>query len=421
MAKYCVKCGKAIKDSTPGNDLYCRECSADGRKDILLLTDDPEIISAYGDAADKTASEDETIILTLPPEQQNRPEPPRNNNRNDAGAQQKRPPAPQNYRNDAGAQRKQPPAPRNDRNGDVTQRIQPPAPRIDQNGGYNAAVGPGPSYQPPYSYPAPPKKNNSKSIVIIAAVVLVIAAAAAALFFILRNEKDHSDDSAATTLYVTATESMSETEEESFSFTDLINIDEESFSFTDLINIDEPISFTNMIEITDVQTTAAVITTAPAETTTVGIIELDTPSFFELYKSTIAAFGETRVERAADLGYTIDYPAYGYEIKDINNDDTDELIILDQENNDILAIYSLDGETPVEIYFIGRHGGCGVTADGYIVETYKSATLKVLLGTNLITIAESDRLESDADLDIFLMENGASPDRMQFTCTPWNG
>ena len=152
-----------------------------------------------------------------------------------------------------------------------------------------------------------------------------------------------------------------------------------------------------------------------------GIIALDTPSFFELYESTIASFGETRVERAADLGYTIDGPAYGYEIKDINNDDTDELIILDQESNIIHAIYSLDGETPVEIYFIGRHGRCEITADGYIVISSKYASLQELRGTSLITIAESGRLNSDEDLDAFIRENGASTDRMQFTCTPWNG
>ena len=62
-----------------------------------------------------------------------------------------------------------------------------------------------------------------------------------------------------------------------------------------------------------------------------------------------------------------------------------------------------------------------MTADGYFVETYKSATLKALSGTTLITIAESGRLDSDDDLDAFLRENGVSTERMEFTYTPWNG
>ena len=56
MSNYCAKCGKEIKESSPDNGLFCQDCSVDGKKDIILLTDDPRVISVYRKAAGKTVS-----------------------------------------------------------------------------------------------------------------------------------------------------------------------------------------------------------------------------------------------------------------------------------------------------------------------------------------------------------------------------
>ena len=41
MSNYCVKCGKEIKETSPDNGLYCRDCLAAGKQELTLPTNDP--------------------------------------------------------------------------------------------------------------------------------------------------------------------------------------------------------------------------------------------------------------------------------------------------------------------------------------------------------------------------------------------
>lgn len=174
--------------------------------------------------------------------------------------------------------------------------------------------------------------------------------------------------------------------------------------------------------------TAETETTEPSNATE----EPATPDSYEYYKSTIENYGNTRVEVMAGLGYTIDYPVYGYAIKDINSDGTDELVILEKTENPegvitddfrITAIYTLDGNSPVELYFHSRHGLYFITADGYFVYFYHTATLEKLENNQLITVAESGRMERTDGEEMFgfLQQNRVSADKMEFDYIPYNG
>ena len=76
MSYYCVKCGKEIKESLLGNGLFCRDCSTD----IMLLTNDPRVISGYRAAAGKTVSGNRDSLIV---EQRDQAVKPRNNDRGD--------------------------------------------------------------------------------------------------------------------------------------------------------------------------------------------------------------------------------------------------------------------------------------------------------------------------------------------------
>ncbi len=76
MSYYCVKCGKPIKESLPGNGLFCRDCSTD----IILLTNDPRVISGYRDAAGKNVSGKRDSFFV---EQRDQAVKPRNNGQGD--------------------------------------------------------------------------------------------------------------------------------------------------------------------------------------------------------------------------------------------------------------------------------------------------------------------------------------------------
>ena len=103
---------------------------------------------------------------------------------------------------------------------------------------------------------------------------------------------------------------------------------------------------------------------------------------FDCYKETIESYGQKRVDSMASLGYNIGMPEYDYAVRDVNGDSVDELVIfevmeeMDSGNGMIGAIYTLDGDQPVELYFKGRHGSYTITADGYFVYHYHNLTLE---------------------------------------------
>lgn len=152
---------------------------------------------------------------------------------------------------------------------------------------------------------------------------------------------------------------------------------------------------------------------------------------YALYEQTIRDYGATRVERAAGYGYDIDVPTYGYSIKDINSDGTDELVILEKgllgyEREPYIfigAIYTLDGTVPVSLYFTARHGGVSVTSDGYVVFIYKGANIQRIVGAELVSVAYYNIYTSpiDGDVDDFLRANGVSTEEMTFDYIPFNG
>ena len=177
MSTYCVKCGKPIKKASPGNGLFCRDCSTEGKKEIILLTGDLRVISVYRNAARRTVSE-ENMVSSV----EKRNQSPKLRNNDQGGYNQtvdeklpNRPVEPRNNYQDV--TRKLPVA--------GEQRGRPAAPQNKNQLGNNQPFGYTPTYQMPYTYSAPAKKNSSKLLIIVAVCLLAIAVAAV-VFFIFR-------------------------------------------------------------------------------------------------------------------------------------------------------------------------------------------------------------------------------------------
>lgn len=151
----------------------------------------------------------------------------------------------------------------------------------------------------------------------------------------------------------------------------------------------------------------------------------------DCYLDTIAAYGQARLDSAAELGYEIEPRDYEYAIRDINADGVAELVIHEIPNEEegmsggvIGAIYTLDGDQPVELYFIGRHGSYSITADGYFIYHDHELELEKLVGTELQSVAVGERTDGENDAQIeaaFRAENGISADDMVFDYIPYNG
>lgn len=150
------------------------------------------------------------------------------------------------------------------------------------------------------------------------------------------------------------------------------------------------------------------------KTSTVNVSSVD------IYYPTIINYSKKRIELASELGYIVESHEYKYAIKDINFDGTDELVIFDTTDEKIIgAIYTLDGNQPVELYFIGRHGQFSISSDGYFIFSYHNITIYKLVGKELVVVAESDRVnyeDWDNERDNFLRDNKVSTDIMQFVC-----
>ncbi|MCR4615019.1 MAG: hypothetical protein K5756_02580 [Clostridiales bacterium] len=157
------------------------------------------------------------------------------------------------------------------------------------------------------------------------------------------------------------------------------------------------------------------------------------PSSLDHYSDVLKSYGNTRITHAVDYDVYIDKTVYEYAIKDINSDGVDELVIREKsefssgyvpDDFRIGAIYTLDkNNTPVELYFVTRHGDCTVSADGYFIETYHGATIEKLVDTELVLVAESDRFGADYEneRDEFLRANNVSTEEMKFDYIPYNG
>ena len=148
------------------------------------------------------------------------------------------------------------------------------------------------------------------------------------------------------------------------------------------------------------------------------------------YAPVVKNYAKQRMESAAVAGYELKAPEYDYAVKDINSDGVAELVIREKTGDGtggvIGAIYTMRGNTPLELYFIGRHGNYTVSSDGYFIWLYHEARIEKLVGTELVTVAESPRLnwsegksEPDGYSD-FLKTNGVSLEEMAFDYVPFN-
>lgn len=84
-----------------------------------------------------------------------------------------------------------------------------------------------------------------------------------------------------------------------------------------------------------------------------------------------------------------------YCLKDINGDGVNELV-LSESGDGIDALYTRVGQEVVELYLQGRHGGIGVTSDGYIYEQYKYVCMYSLQNGELVEVYSLD-LDWDCD------------------------
>ena len=145
----------------------------------------------------------------------------------------------------------------------------------------------------------------------------------------------------------------------------------------------------------------------------------------EIYKPVIENFGKDYAERFTDMGYEIEAPEYEYAVKDINSDGVDELVIhIISEDSDgrVAAIYTLDEDQPLQLYFQERHGSYKISADGYFIFDYNFVSIEKLSGTELILIDESDSRnweDFEKDKDAFLSANNVSTELMAFDYIPY--
>ena len=97
----------------------------------------------------------------------------------------------------------------------------------------------------------------------------------------------------------------------------------------------------------------------------------------------------------SDMGYDTTVSSVYYCLRDINGDGVNELVI--SENGDgIDALYTRVGRNVIELYIQGRHGGVGVTSDGYIYESYKYLDMYKLQQGELVEVYSLD-LNWDCD------------------------
>ena len=206
MSYYCVKCGKEIKETTPDNGLYCRDCQAAGKQELILLTNDPRTVSAYRDAAGESVSENGKSIFTPPPEQaadkpvsENgkhvfTPPPEQAADRSVSGNENfVFIPYPEQAAGKSGSE--------NEKYFYIVplERQNSPADRDNtRSGGYDQPVGYRPGDQAHYSHTAPLPKNNSGRVVLIVICALVaVAAVVAAVICIPPILRDRTDNTPA--------------------------------------------------------------------------------------------------------------------------------------------------------------------------------------------------------------------------------
>ena len=176
MSYYCVKCGKEIRETSPGNGLYCRDCQAAGKHEITLLTNDPRTVSAYRDAAGKAVFRNGKFIFTPSTEQT-------------AGKSAFKngkfifTPSTEQTAGKSGSENEEYifTVPRD-------RQIGPVPGNNTRSGGYDQQVGHRPGDQAHYSRTSPPPKNNSRRYAISTVCLLAaIAGVVATVFFVLRN------------------------------------------------------------------------------------------------------------------------------------------------------------------------------------------------------------------------------------------
>ncbi|GEM_PF-4133504 len=163
---------------------------------------------------------------------------------------------------------------------------------------------------------------------------------------------------------------------------------------------------------------------------------IDSPqkTSLDLYYPTIKNYGKKRAEHEIEMGREAEIPKYRYAIKDINSDGIDELIIDEEfvydddgttvQDHSIQAIYTLDGDKPVDLFSMGEHGSYTISSDGYFIFSYHDITIEKLVGTELVLVAESERLDwenYENERDNFLKNNGVSTREMIFNFTTYNG
>ena len=133
-------------------------------------------------------------------------------------------------------------------------------------------------------------------------------------------------------------------------------------------------------------------------------------------------------ERNADreaMGYpTLSSIEIYYCQKDINGDGVKELIISEDGQQEV-ALYTIYNNAAVTVFFPQRHGSDRILSNGMITYSYKGLRIYRLVGSELVTVlnisdyfsVESDEWEEHCDA--IMAENGIPTDGMRFNFVKW--
>lgn len=99
----------------------------------------------------------------------------------------------------------------------------------------------------------------------------------------------------------------------------------------------------------------------------------------------LRAFPGDYKNRLAQWGYDGSLSGFYYAVTDINYDGTDDLVI-SVNGSSPAALYTFRGSTPVNLFFVERHGQYAIHDDGSVVHSYKSYDVYSISTSGLIPV-----------------------------------